>query len=816
MIIKQFAFKFSIIITFACLSFSVMGQLAGKTMSLAPNTESKKAIEQDTNTWYEEETKRTLVSSSFINRKGDTKNIFSKKPIHYLDKQGRLNPINSRLTKEEGTGTWSALSQSFPTYLFSDGSYAVSLNQEGAQMVLGNKRSVNGHSLSKIILSNQDVSSTGCQIPIDNYTQQLIFTEDRIKSNLLIHTLENIEPAAYFVSEETITLPLGYELEYQTNSSNSGGEIEMRGERGILFIDGFSMDADILVIDKKTGAPCGKIYAPIAYDAGMNYSKGLMAFEYLSPNNYRLIVAIPTAWMNASERTYPITIDPLIGGPTSTWVGGQIPSCFMPAYQVDSLLATIPGGVTVTGLYVSSSFYADPFSGATMSQGSMYFSTTCGASQTFTVVGSTAQFAGTAYLDSFNVMAPLVCCVPESCGPTQIYVRFHLGRNAFNGNCNPFYIRYDPFTTAWPFQVVIYGKTPESYGSLWYAPQTPICSNSCEIGVRAYARYGVAPYTFSHPWTTQTVTIGTNVGCNVGSTSHDFLLTIPNCPVYCDSNYTLLTIPPPVITDACGTVITGLPNETVPVKPATNVELQYDSIVCSGPPINVGLASCFSNGTAYFFGEGLSGQGDFSTPVTTSGAPVSLNFSAYAEGNGCTSDTTQFNITVHSNPSAAFTIDPLPVIVGVPALFIDNSVSPASSISSWFWTWNDTLTSLSSQWGNTYFNPGNYELCLLVQDQIGCLDSVCSIIQVIPAEVKIPNVITPNNDGKNEFLLFEYLDFYPNNQLLIFNRWGNLILEKNNYQNDWSGEGLTDGTYFLMLTILDKDLTYSGFFTIIR
>jgi hypothetical protein len=84
MIIKQFAFKFSIIITFACLSLSVMGQMPGHTMSLAPNTESKKAIEQDTNTWFEEEAKRTFVSSSFINRKGDTKNIFSKNQIHYL------------------------------------------------------------------------------------------------------------------------------------------------------------------------------------------------------------------------------------------------------------------------------------------------------------------------------------------------------------------------------------------------------------------------------------------------------------------------------------------------------------------------------------------------------------------------------------------------------------------------------------------------------------------------------------------------------------------------------------------------------------
>jgi len=51
---------------------------------------------------------------------------------------------------------------------------------------------------------------------------------------------------------------------------------------------------------------------------------------------------------------------------------------------------------------------------------------------------------------------------------------------------------------------------------------------------------------------------------------------------------------------------------------------------------------------------------------------------------------------------------------------------------------------------------------------------------------------------------------------LFFNRWGNLIYEKTGYQNDWTGDGFTDGTYFFMLRIEEKDLNYTGFFEIIR
>lgn len=73
-------------------------------------------------------------------------------------------------------------------------------------------------------------------------------------------------------------------------------------------------------------------------------------------------------------------------------------------------------------------------------------------------------------------------------------------------------------------------------------------------------------------------------------------------------------------------------------------------------------------------------------------------------------------------------------------------------------------------------------------------------------------VVTPNGDGFNDFMEIEGIEDYPNNKVTIFNRWGNLIWEKDGYRNDdtgFGGEGngrmangaLTDGTYFL---IIDK------------
>ena len=83
-------------------------------------------------------------------------------------------------------------------------------------------------------------------------------------------------------------------------------------------------------------------------------------------------------------------------------------------------------------------------------------------------------------------------------------------------------------------------------------------------------------------------------------------------------------------------------------------------------------------------------------------------------------------------------------------------------------------------------------------------------IQPIPItgdDLFIPNVITPNGDGKNDVFYIPGLSKYPGSQLYIYNRWGNQVYQSKDYDNQWNGNGLNEGTYFYIL----KLNTESGF-----
>ncbi len=72
---------------------------------------------------------------------------------------------------------------------------------------------------------------------------------------------------------------------------------------------------------------------------------------------------------------------------------------------------------------------------------------------------------------------------------------------------------------------------------------------------------------------------------------------------------------------------------------------------------------------------------------------------------------------------------------------------------------------------------------------------------IYPAELFIPNVITPNGDGKNDNFVIQGLQRFPNSGLSIFNRWDNMVYTTPDYQNDWNGKGLSSGTYYYVLKL---------------
>ncbi|MCP9761469.1 DUF7948 domain-containing protein [Lacihabitans soyangensis] len=80
----------------------------------------------------------------------------------------------------------------------------------------------------------------------------------------------------------------------------------------------------------------------------------------------------------------------------------------------------------------------------------------------------------------------------------------------------------------------------------------------------------------------------------------------------------------------------------------------------------------------------------------------------------------------------------------------------------------------------------------------GCAFETTRSIDLKTFDGIIPNVITPNNDKKND----TFVVGYPSSALQIFNAWGKKVFEDFNYQNDW-GNKTNAGTYYYLLTIPD-------------
>jgi gliding motility-associated-like protein len=118
----------------------------------------------------------------------------------------------------------------------------------------------------------------------------------------------------------------------------------------------------------------------------------------------------------------------------------------------------------------------------------------------------------------------------------------------------------------------------------------------------------------------------------------------------------------------------------------------------------------------------------------------------------------------------------------------------------------------------TNLDAGNYELT--VTDGNECTAEFSS--PVVPGNAEEPivinNIFTPNGDGINDFWVIKNLELYPDNELVVVNRWGNEVYSVNGYQNNWDGSQLSEGTYFYILKVnmCGEKKTFNGYITIVR
>jgi gliding motility-associated-like protein/uncharacterized repeat protein (TIGR01451 family) len=108
--------------------------------------------------------------------------------------------------------------------------------------------------------------------------------------------------------------------------------------------------------------------------------------------------------------------------------------------------------------------------------------------------------------------------------------------------------------------------------------------------------------------------------------------------------------------------------------------------------------------------------------------------------------------------------------------------------------------SSSSTAVNGFTLEGDYKFAFT--NASGCSDTVS--VNVTSVTLDAPNVVTPNGDGTNDVLIVPGIENYPGSKISIYNRWGNEVYHSANYENDWAGQGLSEGTYFYRFNRVDK------------
>ncbi len=260
-------------------------------------------------------------------------------------------------------------------------------------------------------------------------------------------------------------------------------------------------------------------------------------------------------------------------------------------------------------------------------------------------------------------------------------------------------------------------------------------------------------------------------------------------------------------------------SDSVTVYPSPLVSI-IPSIIEGCEPLHVDFLDNTSPALVIWnwdFGDGATSNQQNPSHTYQNAGTYSVSLSGETQY-GCTS---MFSapglIKVHEQPIAGFEPQPPIATIQEPDVtFIDQSVKAAN----YYWDFGDDFggTSTQSQPTYTYQEIGDYTVMQVVYTDFGCADTAYYNVKVIDDVLTFPNVITPNNDGKNDFFVIDNLENYISNTIVIYNRWGKKVFEQDNYQNDWDGEGLADGVYFYVVEFHGylRDGTEEGSLTIIR
>jgi gliding motility-associated-like protein len=226
-------------------------------------------------------------------------------------------------------------------------------------------------------------------------------------------------------------------------------------------------------------------------------------------------------------------------------------------------------------------------------------------------------------------------------------------------------------------------------------------------------------------------------------------------------------------------------------------DLGADKVVCDGNPIEL---KAYYMGASYEWQDGFT---DASYKVSKTGQY------AVKVTNEC--GTSYDTVAVLFEESPKVELGENKILCVGDTLHL-NAFSHLAQTYSWY---EASTTSVLSNLSTLQVTKGGMYVVEVKSENCLSTDTLEVEFEECPEKVFIPNVITPNGDGKND--RFEIKGIYAGRWTLeIFNRYGKIIYSKTGYKNDWDGTSQIGTLFYYYLFNAEKKRKYKGWIQVLR
>ncbi|MBL7857427.1 MAG: PKD domain-containing protein [Cyclobacteriaceae bacterium] len=142
-----------------------------------------------------------------------------------------------------------------------------------------------------------------------------------------------------------------------------------------------------------------------------------------------------------------------------------------------------------------------------------------------------------------------------------------------------------------------------------------------------------------------------------------------------------------------------------------------------------------------------------------------------------------------------------------PTVLVQNLTPPVENVIFRF-DFGDGTTSSEREIEHIYEEDGTYALTFRAENKFCPTEET---LQVPVYKLRVPNVFTPDDSPDfNDYFQIGFgseiiapADIGLTVQLMVYDRWGKKVFESSDYKNDWNGNGLAGGIYYIQLKVGD-------------